>query len=177
MLSKQILDLTGKQYGKLTVINFHSLINKRAWWLCKCECGNEKIIRSSHLVHGSVTSCKCKVKLPKGEAGLRGVLRTYKHKASQRGYSFDLTDEQFKNITKMSCHYCGSFPNNEAKHPGYNGNYVYNGIDRIDNTKGYSIENCVPCCRTCNRAKNTMSYSEYINWIHRTSNYLKDKNL
>jgi len=37
--------------------------------------------------------------------------------------------------------------------------------DRMDNTKGYSLENSVPCCKFCNLTKNDTSFIEFINWI------------
>lgn len=39
--------------------------------------------------------------------------------------------------------------------------FVYNGIDRVDNSVGYVLSNCVPCCSTCNRMKGTMSSEEF----------------
>ena len=42
-----------------------------------------------------------------------------------------------------------------------------NGIDRIDSSKGYTVENSVPCCKYCNTAKNTMSVDEFLKWIGR----------
>ena len=42
-------DLTGKKYGKLTVIKFIERKYTSYYWLCKCECGNEKIVTASNL--------------------------------------------------------------------------------------------------------------------------------
>ena len=42
-----------------------------------------------------------------------------------------------------------------------------NGIDRIDSSKGYTVENSVACCKYCNTAKNTMSVDEFLKWIGR----------
>ena len=53
-------ELTGQKFGMLTVIKF---INKDQYsncnWLCKCECGNEKIIRNSSFKNGKTKSCGC----------------------------------------------------------------------------------------------------------------------
>lgn len=60
------------------------------------------------------------------------------------GILFDLTLEQFASLTEnIGCSYCG------GKSPDKN----YVGIDRIDSTKGYIFDNCVPCCIICNRMK------------------------
>jgi len=51
-------DLTGKIFGKLTVLGYsHS--NRYAYWKCRCECGKETIVRSSHLVSGAIKTCGC----------------------------------------------------------------------------------------------------------------------
>lgn len=38
------------------------------------------------------------------------------------------------------------------------------GLDRIDSTKGYTMDNLVSCCETCNRAKRHMSLAEFREW-------------
>ena len=59
LMSKR-LDLSGKKFGKLTAIKdvgrdkrYHRL------WLCKCDCGEEKVVSAGNLVWGNVTSCGC----------------------------------------------------------------------------------------------------------------------
>jgi len=165
MENKRIKDLIGRRFGKLTVVKFEGMLNGRSMWLCKCECGNEKVIRGSHLTDGRITSCKIRVKLDKGEAALKGVFRTYKRKAKERKYEFKISLEEFKKITQENCYYCNRKPFQEAKHPKYNGNYIYTGIDRRNNNLGYISDNIVPCCKDCNRAKSNMSYEDFIDWV------------
>jgi len=43
--------------------------------------------------------------------------------------------------------------------------YTYTGIDRVDNKKGYVVDNVVSCCTICNRVKNNMSYIDFKKWI------------
>lgn len=50
-------DLTGKRFGKLIVIGLDRLEKKRSYWLCKCDCGNEKVLRGDTLE--VVRSCGC----------------------------------------------------------------------------------------------------------------------
>ena len=45
--------------------------------------------------------------------------------------------------------------------------FKYNGIDRINNSKGYTIDNCVPCCFMCNYSKNNHSLSDWKAWLER----------
>ena len=53
------LDLTGKRFGKLTVIKYAFTRKGKTYWHCKCDCGNEKDISSTHLVQGDINSCGC----------------------------------------------------------------------------------------------------------------------
>jgi hypothetical protein len=87
------------------------------------------------------------------------VFRVYKKGARNRGYDFSLTFEQVMNIINQKCHYCNKSPEN------IEGEFTRNGIDRKDNKLGYSIENTVPCCKTCNKMKMDMDYNEFIKHI------------
>lgn len=59
------LDLTGQKFGLLTAISKASSRNGKTYWLCKCECGNEKEIQTGHLVSGAIQSCGCKQHISK----------------------------------------------------------------------------------------------------------------
>lgn len=62
-------DMTGKIYGDLTVIKFSHYDKKRnSYWLCKCSCGKEKIVRRTHLISGGVSSCGCQKPIKCGNA-------------------------------------------------------------------------------------------------------------
>ena len=53
-------DLTGQRFGYLTVINeVRKEGNPHRYWLCRCDCGNEKVIEGSHLKNGHTKSCGC----------------------------------------------------------------------------------------------------------------------
>lgn len=55
----KLKDLTGQRFGRLTVICRKGSKNGHVAWLCKCECGKTKVIRSCDLVNGKSTSCGC----------------------------------------------------------------------------------------------------------------------
>lgn len=76
-------------------------------------------------------------------------LRIYKRGADSRGLKFTLTSEEFESIIQGICHYCDSSQSI--------------GIDRKDNKIGYTLENSLPCCKTCNFMKGTLSYKDFIN--------------
>ena len=52
-------DLTGQRFGRLTVIQFDCTQGHMSKWLCKCDCGGTKSVRSDHLTAGHTKSCGC----------------------------------------------------------------------------------------------------------------------
>lgn len=54
------IDMTGKEYGNLTVIGKAKSDRYGAYWMCKCNCGNITTVRGSHLRQGRTISCGCK---------------------------------------------------------------------------------------------------------------------
>lgn len=55
-------DLTGLKFNRLTVISFHHSVGYKKYWLCKCECGNEKVLYRSDITTGNTKSCGCQLK-------------------------------------------------------------------------------------------------------------------
>lgn len=87
----------------------------------------------------------------------------------------DLTFEIFLNLSQRNCYYCNSKPSNlyncakDSKNSSQfqkdNGNFIYNGLDRIDNNLPHNINNVVTCCKYCNYAKRERSTKEFKEWI------------
>lgn len=105
------------------------------------------------------------------------IFLTYIHGAESRHLSFELTQDQFRHLISLDCFYCGTPPNRVKKMTGSNGGYVYNGLDRIDPSKGYIEGNVVPCCSACNLAKHKMSYVEFKEWIRKLSDNMMSKEI
>lgn len=53
------LDLTGQRFGKLVALSKAQSRNGKTYWLCQCDCGNQKEIQTGHLTSGVTTSCGC----------------------------------------------------------------------------------------------------------------------
>lgn len=53
------IDITGNQYGRLTVIGFSHSKSRRSYWKCRCTCGKEKVIYGGSLKNGDTLSCGC----------------------------------------------------------------------------------------------------------------------
>lgn len=52
-------DITNEKYGRLTIIRQSKTVDKRAMWLCECECGNTATVSGKNLRSGGVKSCGC----------------------------------------------------------------------------------------------------------------------
>lgn len=158
-----IKDLSGKTFGSWTVISFDRLHNKRAYFNCRCICGTEKTVHGGSLKKGTSKSCGCSFRKPPGESSRNNIYRAYRRGAARRNLSFDITIEQFSELTSSDCHYCGTPPAQVNKNMDrYMPPYIYNGIDRIDSTIGYVMPNCVPCCGVCNMMKRNNNYDDFI---------------
>jgi hypothetical protein len=108
-----------------------------------------------------------------GESNFNALYGSYRRSAQSRGIEFNITKEQFKIITQENCYYCGIEPlqKYDGKGERYNNGYwIYNGIDRKDDRKGYEINNCVPSCKICNYAKQGLTDIEFLNHVKKIYN-------
>lgn len=175
-------ELSGKSVGDWTVTSQKKVLRTngkgyarfKEYWLCRCKCGTLKWIYGYTLEKGKAKACvSCNSKL--GEFGgiRRRLFRQYRASAVKRGYDFSIDYSEFCSMLDKDCRYCGLPPSNSGPKE-YGGLYLYQGIDRKDNTLGYTAENCVPCCETCNRAKLCMSETAFFGWVERV--YRKTNN-
>ena len=176
---RSLIDLTGNKYGKLCVENF-SHIDRfgHSIWLCKCICGGYTLASGDNLTRNHTTSCGCsrisamkkigeRKRLCYGEACLNALFYRYKLGAKRRNFIFNISREIFQKKTSENCSYCGSSPKQIQRGGRTNGDYTYNGLDRIDSSKGYTEDNVVPCCGRCNEAKMATDQKEFLDWNER----------
>lgn len=148
----KLIDLTGQRFGRLTVVGrAENAKNGTAQWLCQCDCGGTIIARGGNLCRGGTRSCGC----------LRKEL------AARQGH---LSATHGKIHTRLYCIWKGMKARCYNPHDPYYGRYGGRGIticeewvhdfqafydwamshgysedltiDRIDNDKGYSPDNC-----------------------------------
>jgi hypothetical protein len=167
----KIIDLSGKIFGNWKVLEYAGIgNNKYALWFCRCTCGHERIVDGRSLRNGLSKSCGCSKpmphgRLPVGESSKRALFRYMKQNSKYRKVIWNLHIKFFEKITKQDCHYCGAEPQ-QIYHPKrHNGEYIYNGIDRVDNEVGYIPSNCVPCCGYCNWMKSAAPVDSFKEWI------------
>jgi hypothetical protein len=188
-----MVDLTGKNFGRLTAIRIlpkqtnNSLKVRRGMrWHCSCECGGSKDVFSADLQSGYVKSCGCLLtgssstaatkKHPESVPGLVSSRRLYQcqiYGAKKRGIEFNLTLDEFRTITSKNCFYCGVKPKQEhlVVRKNYRAPYISNGIDRVDSSKGYILENVVPCCTFCNTIKSKLSQEQFAALVVKIHNH------
>jgi len=167
-------DLTGVRFGKWLVLGYYGVIvtpggQRKSHWLCRCDCGTTQPVYSSSLKTGKSTCCGCfsRKRLPKGIGARNNIICTYKGKCRRKGIAFELSTEEFEKLMQSNCYYCGKAPSNRHGNGKFNGIYVYSGVDRIDNSLGYTTSNTVPACKYCNKAKNNLSLIDFLEMVRR----------
>jgi hypothetical protein len=90
-------------------------------------------------------------------AQVRRTWRQYQAAAVRKKLTFTLTEGDVQAMIFDPCCYCGQSPE-----PHAGSRVPRSGIDRVDNSKGYSKENCVPCCTACNVMKHKLTRREFI---------------
>lgn len=80
-LSKNSIDITGQRFGKLVALERAGRVKRVSLWLCRCDCGREKVIRYGNLASGHTQSCGCswrEAKIKRNTTHGRAYTRTYK---------------------------------------------------------------------------------------------------
>jgi hypothetical protein len=142
------------------------------------KCGKEITLKRKSWLNGTKMCPVCRsshAKLKYGEATFNAIYNRYKGGAKKKGLEFKITKNKFKIIAKEKCFYCGKTPSNTKASLYNNGDFIYNGIDRIDSSKGYVMGNIVSCCKDCNYAKNILSQKDFYKLIENIYNNLKNK--
>ena len=136
-------DLSGERFGRLTVLNFDHVFNKRRYyWLCRCDCGTEKVIDSAALKSGATVSCGC-YNIDKSSTHKMSGSRIYRihHDMIQR-----CKNKQIRGYGAKGVKVC----NRWSRKNGFL-NFLadmgeppseFHELDRIDNDGDYCLENC-----------------------------------
>ena len=147
--SPKFRDLTGKRFGRLTVISFGGYAKKLTKWKCRCDCGTETVVQSGNLSSGTTTSCGCYRREFKRTHGASGAAR---HGVNRSEY----------NCWASMFQRCENPANTNYRHYGGRGikvcdrwrdfaNFIADmgkrptpkhTIDRIDNNGHYEPGNC-----------------------------------
>ena len=145
----KINDLTGKKFGKLTVIKYYgSNKYKRALWLCKCDCGNIKVIVGNSLISGLTISCGCYNKESASKRFTKHKLsscKLYKVWHGMKTRCYDKNFIYYCNYGGRGIKICDEWKNNFTTFYNWaiaNGYKEGLTIDRINNDGNYEPSNC-----------------------------------
>jgi hypothetical protein len=184
--------LIGKRNGHLEIDRIEWKGHNKVV-IAKCDCGQEKAFWKIS-AFGNQKSCGCGI----DDYGIKATqrrswnfrLQGYKNGAKTRGYCWELTFHKFVEIASKPCYFCGDPPKTwecfsnapsvrkdspSAKKTLYE--IKISGVDRLDNSEGYTEKNCVPCCVYCNRAKSDLTIEQFISHVEKMHKWLqKPKN-
>jgi hypothetical protein len=144
-------DLTGLRFGKLVVLR--EIKNrtgyKKIQWECKCDCGNNTIAVSSHLISGHTKSCNClqreAVRRINNSTHNLSKSRLYRVWSSMKSRCYYPKNESYYQYGKREISVCEEWKNDFSSFYNWSINNGYNdklSIDRIDNNGNYCPENC-----------------------------------
>jgi hypothetical protein len=141
-------DLTGQRFGRLTVISFNGIGNRRkSMWNCLCDCGNEKVVPLGNLKNGHTKSCGCyNIEKILERAFTHRLSGTPEHRAwgAMIQRCTNPNDKGFFNwgmrgieVCERWLHSFENFLEDMGNRPSKN-----HTLDRIDNDGNYCKENC-----------------------------------
>lgn len=181
-----------EKFGRLTFVKKTETKHKDGTYfhLFKCDCGLDKLALFRNVRNGYTRSCGCLAsenaaarlfgkcptnKRPEDERSLHWSMLELKNSAKTKKLELTLSLEDVKSIIFCNCHYCNNPPSRFIKHTRDVAwtKVPVNGIDRMDNTKGYIQGNCLPCCSECNYFKSNMPYEKFIDLVKRISTNMR----
>ncbi len=134
----KFIDITGRRYGSLTVLNRAPNNGKRVIWMCLCDCGNQHAIRAHAITSGHTVSCGCigSVRYKHDQS----TSRAYRIWVGMKGRCLNSNNTSFGRYSVLGiCARWLVFENFLADmgHPPDG-----TSIDRIDGNRGYQPGNC-----------------------------------
>lgn len=173
-MKRRLSNLIGKKFNSWTVLDRAANKNNITMWHCICDCQKTSEVSTTNLTSGKSKSCrKCGTK-KRGKEQREPIIDfafkyfiTYnaRNRRNGRGVTVSLNSNQWFEIAKNNCFYCDSEPLEFSPYKSKDESIFVNGLDRIDSSIGYTIENCVPCCLSCNIAKSDLTKNEFFNKI------------
>lgn len=166
-------DLTGKKFGRLTVIKFAHSKNRKSYWVCKCDCGNETITRSDSLKEGKVKSCSCLNHEHGRPTHGMSSTKIYHVWASMKNRCKNPNDRNYHHYGGRGIMYCDEW---EKFEPFYKWAYE-NGykeglsIDRVDVNGNYEPDNCIWI--TMEEQQNNKRDNVLITYRNKTQNIMQ----
>lgn len=144
----RVKDLSGLIFGRLTVVTQAGIINGRMNWLCECECGNYIKVPQDRLKGGITKSCGCLRKEATGNRARKHGMKNTRLNRIWRSMNYRCSNPKFKDHAvyyDRGITVCDEWKNDFKAFYDWAISHGYRDdltIDRIDNNKGYSPDNC-----------------------------------
>ena len=144
------IDRTGQRYGKLTVVSFQGTSPRRiSMWLCLCDCGAEKLVRGDSLATGNTTSCGCyqqekllEANTKHGQSSREGSTSAYQIWQQMRDRCSNTGNKRYSSYGGRGITVCERWASFENFFADMGEKPDGLSLDREDNSKGYSPDNC-----------------------------------
>ena len=157
------IDLTGQRFGRLVVIRECGRKNGNVAWLCKCDCGNELVVSGDSLRGGRSQSCGCTrvVASKKHGCARKPWYKVYYSMMERCGHWECSSEHHRRNYRNRGITVCELWRNSPRAFGDWLLSHGWRSglqIDRIDNDKGYSPDNCrvVTPKENANNRRNTL---------------------
>lgn len=166
-------DITENDYGSLTVLRRAGSKGKLATWECKCLCGNTAICLGSDLRQGKIKTCGCRtgIQTKRNWQGYGDIPKNYWSSliknANQRQISVEINIKDLDDLWKeqnAKCSLSGWTISLQEKTAS---------LDRIDNSKGYLINNIQWVHKNMNKMKSIFPQEMFIEMCQAVSNHQK----
>jgi hypothetical protein len=140
------IDLTGKKFGRLTVVSEHGRTRKNSvTWDCVCDCGNRKIVIGYDLRSGNTSSCGCfqreGASRRRKTHGMTGT-KTYRAWEDMKKRCYNKNNKRYKTYGGRGIMVCERWHNFDNFLSDMGESEVGMSIERIDNDKNYEPGNC-----------------------------------
>jgi hypothetical protein len=123
---------------------------------------------------GNTARSKQYIKRKRVESLKNTLYGKYRYRARSRNIVFLITKEEFLNVAVQDCYLCGEKPKCKLSDYQYKSGcyFVYNSVDRVDNSLGYISGNIMPCCKKCNAMKSALSEDDFKSHIKRIAKHI-----
>ena len=191
------IDMSGKIYNSWRVIEFAETIKSVGYWKAEClKCNKNYKVHGPNVRFGkskNCSNCGCKnsssirTGVPRRKTTAKETAEKYlytqlKTSATKREIVWNISHDEMLKLIYDNCVYCGTEPKSKCEPLKNHGlaqktlegaTITRNGIDRVDSSKGYTQENVVTCCETCNRMKLDHDTNDFKQHIAKIAKHLK----